>query len=176
MLAGHSVAGEELSSIGARRSDRIAGLIYLDAAWDRTYVVPKENKDRGKEGSFAKMGIPEQPKPIPGRFNPEDEVRAGVEKPDYARIRVPALALYAAARSWKELMPGSPEITDPEKQAAAEQVVAAAARIRKHMAESFRAGVVNSRVVEIQGASHYLFQTRDAEILREMRAFLESLK
>lgn len=38
VLIEHSVAGDEMSSIGARRSDRIAGLIYLDAAWDRTCV------------------------------------------------------------------------------------------------------------------------------------------
>lgn len=174
-MVGHSVAGEELSSIGARHSNRIAALIYLDAAWDRTYVPPKENEDRGKEGNFTKMGIPEQPKPVPGRFDPEDEVRVGVEKPDYGRIRVPALALYAAARSWKELMPGAPGITHPEKQAAAEQVVAVMARIRKHMAESFRTGVANSRVVEIIGASHYVFRTNEADVLREMRTFLESL-
>ena len=30
VLAGHSLAGEELSSIGSRRPDRVAGLIYLD--------------------------------------------------------------------------------------------------------------------------------------------------
>lgn len=32
VLAGHSLAGEELSSIGSRRPDRVAGLIYLDAS------------------------------------------------------------------------------------------------------------------------------------------------
>lgn len=175
VLVGHSVAGEELSSIGARYSHRIGGLIYLDAAWDRTYVPPKESAGREKKGGFTKMGIPEQPKRVPGRFNPEDEVRAGVQKPDYGRIRVPALALYPTARSWKELMPGTPDIADPEKQVAAEQVVAAMARIRKHMAESFRTGVANSRVVEIPGAGHNVFQTNEADVLREMRQFLDSL-
>ena len=32
ILVGHSVAGEELSSIGSRHPDKVAGLIYLDAA------------------------------------------------------------------------------------------------------------------------------------------------
>ena len=31
ILAGHSIAGEELSSIGSRRPERVAGLIYLEA-------------------------------------------------------------------------------------------------------------------------------------------------
>jgi len=33
VLAGHSLAGEELSSIGSRHSDRVAGLVYLDAGY-----------------------------------------------------------------------------------------------------------------------------------------------
>lgn len=32
VVVGHSIAGEELSSIGSRRADRVAGLVYLDAA------------------------------------------------------------------------------------------------------------------------------------------------
>jgi pimeloyl-ACP methyl ester carboxylesterase len=32
VLAGHSLAGEELSSIGSRQADKVAGLVYLDAA------------------------------------------------------------------------------------------------------------------------------------------------
>jgi len=31
VLAGHSIAGEELSSVGSRHSERVAGLVYLDA-------------------------------------------------------------------------------------------------------------------------------------------------
>ena len=92
ILAGHSVAGEELSSIGARSSDRVAALVYLDAAWDRTYVPPQDKK-RGEQGNFDKVGIHDQPKPDPMRFDPRDAVRAGVQKPDYARITAPALAL-----------------------------------------------------------------------------------
>jgi non-heme chloroperoxidase len=32
VLVGHSIAGEELSSVGSRHGDRVAGLVYLDAA------------------------------------------------------------------------------------------------------------------------------------------------
>ena len=172
VLIGHSVAGEELSSIGARFSDRIAALIYLDAAWDRTYVQPPDEK---RSADFDKVGIPAQPKPNPERFDPRDALGAGVEKPDYASIRVPALALYAAPGTWKEMVPGAPELDDPQKRAAAERVVVHAARTRKYMEDTFRSGVVNSRVIEIPGASHYVFRTNEADVLREIRAFLASL-
>jgi non-heme chloroperoxidase len=37
VLAGHSIAGEELSSIGTREPGRVAGLIYLDAGYAYAY-------------------------------------------------------------------------------------------------------------------------------------------
>jgi len=37
VLVGHSIAGEELSSIGSRHPERVAGLIYLDAGYSYAY-------------------------------------------------------------------------------------------------------------------------------------------
>jgi non-heme chloroperoxidase len=37
VLAGHSIAGEELSSVGSRHPEHVAGLVYLDAAWSYAY-------------------------------------------------------------------------------------------------------------------------------------------
>ncbi len=172
VLVGHSVAGEELSSIGARHSDRVAALIYLDAAWDRTYVPPKDDK---RSADFDTVGIGTAPIPDSERFDPRKALGAGVQKPDYASIHVPALALYAAPRTWKEMMPGIPEFTEPDKRAAAERVVGHVARTRKYMEDTFHSGVANSRVIEIIGASHYIFRSNEADVLREMRAFLNSL-
>jgi len=42
ILVGNQFAGEELSWIGARLPDRVAGLIYLDAAYDRGNVLKEE--------------------------------------------------------------------------------------------------------------------------------------
>jgi pimeloyl-ACP methyl ester carboxylesterase len=42
VIAGHSVAGEELNVLGAQYADRIAGLIYLDAAIDRSRQPPAD--------------------------------------------------------------------------------------------------------------------------------------
>jgi non-heme chloroperoxidase len=172
VLIGHSVAGEELSSIGARFSSSVSGLIYLDAAWDRTYIQPP---DKQRSADFDAIGISNTPKPDPARFDPQVALGAGVEKPDYASIHAPALALYAAPRTWKELMQGAPEISDPVKRAAAERVVGYYARTRVHMEDMFRSEVANSVVVEILGASHYIFRTNEDEVLGQIRAFLRSL-
>jgi non-heme chloroperoxidase len=40
VLVGHSIGGEELSSIGSRHPDKVAGLIYLDAAYGYAFYDP----------------------------------------------------------------------------------------------------------------------------------------
>jgi non-heme chloroperoxidase len=40
VIAGHSLAGEELSSIGSRHPEKVAGLIYLDAAYAYAFYSP----------------------------------------------------------------------------------------------------------------------------------------
>ncbi|HXS06110.1 MAG TPA: alpha/beta hydrolase, partial [Rhizomicrobium sp.] len=40
VLAGHSIAGEEMSSIGTRHPERIAGLVYLDAGYAYGFYAP----------------------------------------------------------------------------------------------------------------------------------------
>src|SRR5262249_24984956 len=49
VLAGHSFGGEELTVLGMRYSGRIAGLIYMDAAADRTPTAPATTDPRIQE-------------------------------------------------------------------------------------------------------------------------------
>jgi non-heme chloroperoxidase len=37
VLIGNSIAGQELSSVGSRYPDKVAGLVYLDAAYSYAY-------------------------------------------------------------------------------------------------------------------------------------------
>ena len=37
VLAGHSIAGEELSSVGTRHPEKVAGLVYLDAIYQYSF-------------------------------------------------------------------------------------------------------------------------------------------
>jgi non-heme chloroperoxidase len=48
ILVGHSIAGEELSSVASRHPDRVAGLIYLDAAYPYAF-------DNGKGASMKEI-------------------------------------------------------------------------------------------------------------------------
>jgi non-heme chloroperoxidase len=46
VLAGHSIAGEELSSVGSRHSEKIAGLVYLEAGLAYAYYDPAHSEGR----------------------------------------------------------------------------------------------------------------------------------
>ena len=57
IVVGHSFAGEEMHVLGARYSTRIAGLVYVDAAFDRA--------DRFVEHEAAAKALPGPPSPKP---------------------------------------------------------------------------------------------------------------
>jgi len=82
VLMGHSIAGEELSSIGSRYPGKVAGLIYLDAGNSYAFY------DSSVGDVFAKADL--------ATFPPMH--RAVLEgRQRYARIRGPILAIFAFA-------------------------------------------------------------------------------
>ena len=181
----HRVDGDELSSMGTRHPDRISGLVYLDAAYDRT--DPAWNTINGKLP-------PQAPSPadlenmralqrcmtrILGPTIPQSEIfnefeftsdgrvgksriprevsqaiRAGLSKPDYSRLRVPVLALYAQMSSIREL-PGYKE-DDTGVRATLEEYMTLVAPRQLAEIKTFETDVPNARIARIAG-SHYFF-------------------
>ena len=64
VLVGHSIAGEELSSVGARYPARIAGLVYLDAGYLYAYQNPA-SKDLAPELDALQKRIEQLMPPSP---------------------------------------------------------------------------------------------------------------
>lgn len=62
LLLGHSIAGEELSYLGAHFPERFSGLIYLDAAYDR--VTPSADSD-DREFQMLNARLPLEPPLLP---------------------------------------------------------------------------------------------------------------
>src|SRR5262245_20042250 len=149
ILAGHSLGGEELSSIGSRYSDKVAGLIYLDAGY--TYA-------------FYASGVepfPEPPTtPLPPILN---AIMTGTQK--YTRIPVPILSIYA--------LPHDP---GPMASAAARAQMEAGDLKAEAQAKAFESGLPTAHVVRIPKANHYVFLSNEADVLREMDAFIDGLK
>jgi pimeloyl-ACP methyl ester carboxylesterase len=68
VVVGHSYAGEEMHVLGARYADRIAGLIYVDAAFDRG--------DRFEPYETALRAMPPAPRPQPSDLTSFAALRA----------------------------------------------------------------------------------------------------
>lgn len=64
VLVGHSIAGEELSSVGTRYPTRIAGLVYLDAAYLYAYQNPA-SRDLAPELEALQKRVEELMPPAP---------------------------------------------------------------------------------------------------------------
>jgi pimeloyl-ACP methyl ester carboxylesterase len=127
VLVGHSIAGEELSSIGSRRPTRVSGLVYLDAAYSYAFFDPKqnylerdlrslmerrskaadENRPEVRDSAGVKLvlivdgffaGQDRNTRPAPQRQTTATQaVIAGMRR--YTRVYVPALAMFAVQDS-----------------------------------------------------------------------------
>ena len=148
ILVGHSLAGEELSSVGSRHPEKVAGLIYLDAGYAYAYdPSPSDASSSQPQREIATI---------------QDALRAGGQK--YTRIDVPILAIYA--------LPHERGITDPAKRAEAD---ARDLAFQGAMAKAFEKGLPSARVVWLAHAEHFVFRSNEADVLREMNSFIAGL-
>jgi non-heme chloroperoxidase len=255
IVIGHSIAGLELSSIGARYPERIGGLVYLDATftWDPDFeagawygVAPwrahlnelhaklsalsKEpddpmplvaevldttwpalekdmrefqRADRGRpprppataadlqsfatvrdwyargskvylpEAEFRQMlttdadGRPTMKRRWPPRV--PKEILSGRQM--FTSVTAPALAIFGV---WND--PGQADLNDPEQRANAEAYsTVQKARVSRRV-EYFRRIAPSARVVLIERTDHYLFVMHEADVLRQIQAFVAGLK
>jgi len=209
VLAGHSIAGAELSAVASSRPDRIAGLVYLEAGYPYAFAVrdgPRMNEfqisgppfprpsasDRASfrslqrwdagvygfrmpEAEFRQIwdadgaGRPQQPREAPG----SQLFAALMSSPaPFTRIPVPALVVFANPHVPERWIGRS---ADPRVRQAAQAYFAAIDASTKRQANALEAAVPTARVVRLR-ASHYVFLSNEHETLREMRAFLGTLK
>jgi pimeloyl-ACP methyl ester carboxylesterase len=219
VLAGHSMAGSELTTLGSQYSARLSGLVYLDAGDDPTDACWNNSEYRAL---FAKLPAsvtnPAPPSEADTRsfqaFHgywqrriinfalPESELRnmyvqnpdgsvgphrtptfvrkaiaEGSRKRDYSKIRVPILAFIpvppSQASGWSVYYRFQPA-TDQEREAL-EKIYAMDRNCINRSESAMRAGVPDARIIELPGADHYVFFSNEADVLRELKAFLAGL-
>ncbi len=95
-----------------------------------------------------------------------------VEHPDYPSIRAPVLAIYAVYKIPAQFIVRY-NIVDPETRYALDQAFAMWQPFAKSQRNLLRKSVPQARVVEIEGASHYIFISNREEVTQEIRAFLQ---
>jgi pimeloyl-ACP methyl ester carboxylesterase len=197
VLVGHSIAGEELSYIAAREGNRIGGLVYLDAAYDRTGTeiaalwkewpqaapepLPSERVSRSAYQNFSQRTrgyqLPEFDLEQYEKFGdpPADvsgAIMGGVLAPDYKRIDAPALALYALPLSATQLFPAY-TFLGPDLQRQVDTFWPRWATQVKRERERFEREVRRGTAVALNGATHYIFLSDAEQTATQMRAFLD---
>ena len=85
----------------------------------------------------------------------------------YTEIHAPLLLIYAVPHS------GWPPLKDPAMKAAAEARDEADTNAQ---AKAFTTAVPQARIVKLPHANHYVFDSNEADVLKEMDAFIGGLK
>ena len=90
----------------------------------------------------------------------------------YTAIPVPALVIFANPHSqgiWVD------ENADPSVQTAAKTYSTALSALTERQEKSVENGVPTAHVITLSGANHYVFLSNEAEVLKDIDAFLASL-
>jgi hypothetical protein len=90
----------------------------------------------------------------------------------FEKLPVPALAFFALPHVAEAYITNS---TDPSVREVANAYFTTVDSLTERQARAFEAGVPKARVIRLRG-HHYIFITNEADVLREMRAFLAGLK
>ena len=131
--------------------------------------------------SELRNGFATNPDGTMGRYKtPQSIHRAigeGQKKRDYAKIRVPVLAFLELPRSPKDPpQPGDYQPKNEDERRAIEAFNRALAAYVNRWMKNLQSGVPDARFVDLPKAGHFVFLTREAEVLKELRKFVASLK
>ena len=98
-------------------------------------------------------------------------VLAGEERPDYSRVRAPALGVYAVAQDASDIAPWLTP-SSPDWAAAQALLRSVYGPFYRAQRARFDAEVANSTVLELDGASHYAFLSDPGRVAGAILAFL----
>jgi non-heme chloroperoxidase len=201
-----------LTWLGDEHSDRLAGLVYLDAASDpadypaaspeymalyrklpaamRDHPGPSTSDRRSFEAYRewqARSGsvvFPESALRNTLTTNPDGSVGVykastpfiqeafgnGALKRDYSRIRVPILAIFPAVSESPQYEP-----KNAQERAAIEAYEKATLTYVLRRKKELQKAPGGVRIVDLPGAKHHVFISNEADVIREIRAFLLGL-
>ena len=180
VLVGHSLAGEELSSVGSRHPDKVAGLIYLDAGYAFAYY------DRAHGDLWLDLiDIRKRIDALQAGEGDRKQLWQDILT-DVSHLQKPLQELTNLLAS-RATLPAMPPIGRAiqfgwEKHLAVHVPILAVfalpqpadARLTDQI-DAFETGMPSAHVVRLKNADHYVFNSNKADVLREMNAFLNKL-
>jgi hypothetical protein len=103
-----------------------------------------------------------------------DAIFAGIQKPKYANIHAPVLAILAVPLPLDEQFKKYQPRTADERAAMVQKYDVAEA-FTKRTVQDLKAGEPNAQVVTLPGASTYVFLSNENDTVHEMRSFVADL-
>lgn len=200
VFVGHSVAGTELSKLGAAYPDRVKKLVYLDALdigdgeWAKLPQPPAAPPDRPEDlasiwrlaavsvlsdgyrkplAALANMVRFDATGKVVGAVTPPEiyaKIQKGFQPADYTRIQAPVLSIVNRI-SPEFRMPYYADLDAAQQEKFTSSVKALSAWIDGAI-NRFRKEVKNAKVIELQNGNHYVFIVYEGMVVREMRKFL----
>jgi pimeloyl-ACP methyl ester carboxylesterase len=189
VLVGHSIAGQELSSIGSRHPEKVAGLIYLDAINSYSFYQPADlnalsvdfHELRRKLEKLQKGGISRYQ-----LFQELLEIDLPLFRKDLEReqedLRKSGLEHFVFGPFDP---PGNPDLTAgiqrytavkvPVLAICAGQSNAAIQAFWEKWKPVVERSAPSAKFVILPDASHLIFVSNEEEVLREMNAFIAGL-
>ena len=160
-LVGHSFAGTEMTEFATLYPERVASLVYIDAALDSAagFALMKD--------SGARL-----PQPQPG--SPFSQVMAWQRRytPDFSALKSPALAFYTT----RSPVPVPKDATEDIRRKFDEFARTKWMPLVDRMANKFRTETNTGRAIVFEDSSHYIFRDREDDVVREMQSFYASLE
>ena len=155
-LVGHSFAGTEMTEFATLHPDRVASLVYIDAALDLA-------------AGYALMQDPivSLPEPQPGSPYAQVMTWQQVYTPDFSKLRSPALAFYTT----RAPVPIPRDATDEIRRGIDEFAQTKWVPLVEGMAEKFGADTNTGRAIVFENVGHYIFSDREDDVVREMQNF-----
>ena len=196
VLVGHSFGGSELSSIGTRHPERVAGLIYLEGAYGYAFYLPDSYASVEPDVNDLRRALTRlpnaQPSEIPtllleirvelsqldkglrwysdyaatgqdgagpAMHTPEQRVveAMALGERKYSDVKPPILAVFATP---KACVPSCDDAHRPWSVA---------------YADALEKAYPTAHIVRLPLASHYVWRSNEADVLREMNAFIDGL-
>jgi pimeloyl-ACP methyl ester carboxylesterase len=211
VLVGHSFAGAEMSAIANSHAEKIAGLVYMEAAYSYAFdngkganvmelqrLQPPQSPGPGEADEASFSALVKYHERVTGFRFPEAELRqqrkstptgsvgsyrdspggamlmsviSGDKK--FTAIPAPALIIFANPHG---LGTGVDANTDPKVRTEAKAYSTQLSSLVTKQENAVKNGVPAARVITLAGAHHYVFLSNEADVLRELNAFLSQLR
>ena len=182
-IVGHSAAGDEMTRFASLYPKRVHKLVYLDAAYYRGNILELLLDDPAAEPIDRRLVLelqnsPDAAKVIVKDMPPENVwainkamFRAMISfRPDYRKVKAPALAFYATRELYPDVPPQTDEAT---RQKLNEWWVKTFLRFIRASIEQFRREAPRGQIVEMKDATHFIFRGTTADqVVRQTREFL----